>query len=217
MTSQNGAMLRIRGALYVISTLAALASVATSTLREQQQEDHILVVMAMPFFLWTVLFGTFIWLSFLEMAKDSKVVITCVYHLICVGATMAFLSSILPNSGNTFFLWTPIGTQVGILLAIGLRECILMISWRRIRRLVLSFLEGLQELMGVEGPRLPTYEHDLLGYTPPSRPSWTYTSHAPEWHIMQTLSATAPAALTAYEHNRSSPNDMFEDNPWERR
>lgn len=129
---------------------------------------------------------------------------------------MAFLSSLLPSSGNALFLWTPIGTQVGILFAVGLQECASKISWRRIRRLVLSFLEGLLELMGAGEPRIPFHEQSR--YTsPPRRPHWTYTSNDPEWLIMQTLSSTAPAALTAYEHNRSSPDDMFEDNPWARR
>lgn len=128
---------------------------------------------------------------------------------------MAFLSFLHPGAGNALFLWTPIATQVGILLAAGLQECASMVSWRRIRRLVLSFLEGLLELMGAGEPRIPLYEQNR--HTPPPGPSWTYTLNASEWQTMQTLSSTAPAALTAYEHNGSSPDNMFEHNPWTQR
>lgn len=79
----------------------------------------------------------------------------CIYHFMCIGAVVTFLKSLNNNGGNVLFFWTPISIQLGIFLAVGLQECLSLLSWRRIRGLLLSLLDGLRLFMGAEEMQLP--------------------------------------------------------------
>lgn len=75
----------------------------------------------------------------------------------CIGATLAFLSSLQTSSSTSIFLWIPFATQIGMIFAIGIRECA-SIAWRGIQGVLLSLLNGLQAPMGADDARLPQYE-----------------------------------------------------------
>ncbi|KAI0159221.1 hypothetical protein BJ166DRAFT_529656 [Pestalotiopsis sp. NC0098] len=160
-------MLGLRKCLYVLATIPALGIVVTGTLAKQN--DQMMVGIATV--LWIVLFSLFVWLSFLAVAKDSRFIITCFYYLVCVGATMSFFVTLRAGDRDTLFLWIPIGTQMGIFLGSGIYECIRLISWRGIRDLMLSFLDGLRLLMGAEEVRLPTHEPYAYNSSP-ARPAY---------------------------------------------
>lgn len=136
---------------------------------------------------------------------------TCIYHLLCVGVILFFFSSLHAGNSNALFLWTPIGTHIGILAAVGLQECASMISWRTVRGLLLSFLEGLRVLMGAEEVRLPRFER---GRQTPSPYDLTNTLIGPEWDESQNSSSSMPTFLAAYQRNDLTPNDQSETNPW---
>jgi hypothetical protein len=137
--------------------------------------------------LWFILLLLFIWVSFLEVSKDSEFIVyvlpidafkshahwrgnliysTCVYHLICIATTLGYLSYLHNNNSKngTLFLWTPFAVQIGIFLAVGLQECASVLSWRKFRGVLLSFLDGLRLLMGAEDDRLPIWPR-VLSYT----------------------------------------------------
>ncbi|ETS82722.1 hypothetical protein PFICI_04598 [Pestalotiopsis fici W106-1] len=118
---------------------------------------------------------------------------------------MTFLSSLQPGSSNTLFLWTPIGIQTGILVAVGLQECASMVSWRKIRGLILSTLEGLRVFMGAEDSQLPRYES---GQYAPSLPSLANRN------ARQTLSSPTPDSVTVFQRSIVTSGDGSEDNPW---
>ncbi|KAF3020590.1 hypothetical protein E8E14_010048 [Neopestalotiopsis sp. 37M] len=209
MEMQAGVILKVRRAFYILSAIPALVCVVTGKLGEN--DDRMLVAVATPYFLWLFLFGAFVWLSFLEVTKTSRFVVTCIYHLSCVGVILFFFSSLHTGDSNALFLWIPIGTHVGILAAVGLQECASMISWRKIRGLLLSFLEGLRVLMGAEEVQLPRYER---GRQSPPRYGLTNTSVGPEWHVFQNLPSSTPTLLAAYQRADVMPNDESEANPW---
>lgn len=69
---------------------------------------------------------------------------TCFYHLLCIGAVAALLSTLQAESSD-ISVYIPMATQIGIILAIGLQQCALVLC-RRVRRLLLSLLDALQLL-----------------------------------------------------------------------
>lgn len=85
----------------------------------------------------------------------------CIYHLICIGAVAAFLNSLYNGDRISWFLWTPFVIQLGIFLAAGIQECLSLVSWRKIRGLLLSFLDGLRLLLGAEEMRLPIWNQSI--------------------------------------------------------
>lgn len=101
--------------------------------------------------------------SFPRIFSETRLIIgvllrrTCIYHLLCIGAVVKFFKSLHSGDENTLFLWLPIAIQLGIFLAAGVQQCTQMISWRRVRGLILSFLKGLLNVMGADEPELPVY------------------------------------------------------------
>ncbi|ETS82723.1 hypothetical protein PFICI_04599 [Pestalotiopsis fici W106-1] len=141
--------------LYIAATIPASVIVGLGTLAEQS--DRLGVAVTTLYVLWFVLFLVFICLSYLRVSQDSDFHRICFYHLIIIGATLAFLGYLHNGNYNAkiSFLWTPFTIQVGILLAVGLQECASVVSWRNFRRLLLSFLDGLRLLMGAQDEHLP--------------------------------------------------------------
>lgn len=154
--------------IYVTATITASFIALTGTLTKPG--DHLSIAISTPFVLWFVLFLLFIWLSFLQVSQDFEFVITCVYHLICIGAILAFFSYLNSGYANILSFWTPFAIQLGIFLAVGFQECASVVSWRKVRGLFLSFLDGLRLLMGAEDERLPLWVvqpcNTLLAVTP---------------------------------------------------
>lgn len=79
---------------------------------------------------------------------------THIYHLMCIGATLAFLSSLQTSGSDSIFLLIPLGTQIGIILALGIRECA-SIAWRGTQGVLLSLLDGLRSYGRARHPASP--------------------------------------------------------------
>lgn len=75
----------------------------------------------------------------------------------CIGATLAFLSSLQTSGSDSIFLLIPLGTQIGIIFALGICECA-SIAWRGTQGVLLSLLDELRALVGADDTRLPRYE-----------------------------------------------------------
>lgn len=110
---------------------------------------------------------------------------SCVYHLFCIGAIIAFFNSLRTSNTKSLFLWVPLGTQIGILVAVGLQECA-SIVWRNILSLLLSLLDGLRGLMGTQQCLLPLYEG---GQHQPVSATLTLAPPIPEGHIYPSVNA----------------------------
>ncbi|KAI0159220.1 hypothetical protein BJ166DRAFT_529653 [Pestalotiopsis sp. NC0098] len=144
----------LRKLLYIASTIPALVTLIAGTLATQTEQ--LLFVVVTSSFVWFSMFASFLLLYFLETGTNhSKFFIVCIYHFMCIGAVVTFLKSLSNNGGNVLFFWTPISFQLGIFIAVGLQECAAVVSWRRTRGFLLSFLNGLRLLFGAEDERLP--------------------------------------------------------------
>lgn len=73
---------------------------------------------------------------------------------------MTFLDSLHDDDDDTLFLWMPIAIQIGILLAVSLRECAAVV-WRQTHGLLLFFRERLRLLLDGDDVQMPMHENNL--------------------------------------------------------